>query len=101
MANIINTLTARIEEYRETNKTPCKNFGSQAAAERATAKMAQDAANYFAARGAEGDAQPADYVVFYNEAWERWVGCINLSELMRRKDSSGGYMGFCKGFFTW
>jgi hypothetical protein len=35
MSNIITTLTARIEEYRAENKNPCKNYGSEAAAEKA------------------------------------------------------------------
>ena len=41
MANIITELTARIEDYRSTNKNPCKNYATQAAAEKATAKMAR------------------------------------------------------------
>lgn len=100
MANIITTLTARIEEYRKTNKNPCKNYGSREAAEKATAEMAEKAAVYFN-RGYEEGVKPADYVVFYVEAWGRWVGCINLSELMHRHNSTGGYLGFCKGFYTW
>ena len=35
MANIIAELTARIEEYRATNKNPCKNYATEAAAEKA------------------------------------------------------------------
>lgn len=100
MANIINELTARIEDYRKENKNPCKNYGSEAAAEKATAKMAQAAATYFDKQG-RADARSADYVVFYVEAWGRWVGCINLSELLRRDTSTGGYLGFCKGFYTY
>jgi hypothetical protein len=98
--NVIAALTARIEEYRAENKNPCKNYATEAAAEKATAKMAQDAANYFyKERGVE--ARPAQYVVFYNAAWGRWVGCIDLTELMKRNTSTGGYVGdFCKGFFT-
>ncbi|ALH23768.1 hypothetical protein FDH70_gp62 [Pseudomonas phage PaMx25] len=100
MANIITELTARIEDYRSTNKNPCKNYATQAAAEKATAKMAQAAATYFDKQNRE-DAPSADYVVFYVEAWGRWVGCINLSELLRRSNSTGGYLGFCKDFFTY
>ena len=51
MANIITELTARIEDYRSTNKNPCKNYATQAAAEKATAKMAQAAAIYFDKQG--------------------------------------------------
>jgi hypothetical protein len=97
--NIIATLTARIEDYRATNKQPCKNYATEAAAEKATAKMAQAAANYFS-RDKGFDACPAQYVVFYNEAWGRWVGAINMSELIQRGTSTGGYLGFCEGFYT-
>jgi hypothetical protein len=101
--NIIKDLTDRIEDYRCTNSQPCKNYATEAAAEKATAKMAQDAANYFSANRAQGgseQAKSARYVVFYVEAWGRWVGCIDLTELLSRKSSTGGYMGFCKGFYT-
>lgn len=98
--NIIADLTARIEEYRSTNKNPCKNYGTEAAAEKATAAMAQAAANYFA-KDRSTDARTARYVVFYVEAWGRWVGCIDMSELINRSTSTGGYLGFCKGYFTY
>ena len=96
---IIASLTARIEEYRATNKQPCKNSATEAAEEKATAAMAQAAATYFDAKGRK-DAPSAQYVVFYVAPWGRWVGCINLSELLRRPDTTGGYIGFCKDFFT-
>jgi hypothetical protein len=98
--NIIDTLTARIEDYRATNKQPCKNYATQAAAEKATAQMAQRAASYFDREG-RADAPCARYVVFFNEAWGRWVGAIDLTELLRRENSSGGYLGVCTGFFTY
>ena len=98
MANVITTLTARIEDYRSENKNPCKNYATQAAAEKATALMAKRAAAHFSIKD---DAPSADYVVFYIEAWGRWVGCINLNELIRRPGAAGGYMGFCTGFFTY
>lgn len=97
--NIIETLTARIEDYRATNKQPCKNYATREAAEKATAKMAQSAARYFDAQNRD-DAPSARYVVFFDEAWGRWVGAIELSELLRRPNSTGGYLGFCTGFFT-
>jgi hypothetical protein len=99
--NTIETLIARIEECRATNKQPCKNYGSKEAAEKATAKMAQDAANHFDAPR-RADAPSARYVVFYNEAWGRWVGAIDLTELLARKTSTGGYLGICsaKGFYS-
>jgi len=100
--NIISGLTKEIEEYRAESKNPCKNYATEAAAEKATAKMAKVVADYFhKERRVEAD-RPARYVVFYNAAWGRWVGCIDLTELMKRNTSTGGYVGdFCKGFFTY
>jgi hypothetical protein len=98
--NIIESLTARIEEYRATNKNPCKNYATRAAAEKATAAMAQAAANYFDVQD-RNDVPPARYVVFFNEAWGRWVGAIDLTELLKRKNSTGGYLGCCTGFYTY
>lgn len=97
--NIIKDLISRIENYRHTNKNPCKNYATEAAAEKATAAMAQAVATHFHIAGAD-DARSANYVVFYVESWERWVGCIQLSELIQRKTSTGGYLGFCQDFFT-
>jgi len=100
MANIIAELTARIEEYRATNKNPCKNYATEATAEKATAKAAQEIATYFDKQSRE-DAPSARYVVFYVEAWGRWVGCIDMSELLRRSNSTGGYLGVQPGFFKY
>ena len=98
--NIIADLTARIEDYRATNKQPCKNYATEAAAEKATAAMAQRAATYFDQQNRK-DAPSANYVVFYNEAWGRWVGAIDLTNLLNRSNSTGGYLGFCTGFYTY
>lgn len=100
--NTIDFITARIEEYRATNKNPCKNYATKEAAEKATAIMAQRTGNYFDKHDGK-DAKPARYVVFFNEAWGRWVGAIDLTELMRRDNFAGGYIGFCSanGFFSY
>jgi hypothetical protein len=97
--NLIDSLTTRIEAYRATNKQPCKNYATREAAEKATAKMAQDAGVYFT-RNAER-ASSARYVVFFVEPWGRWVGAIDLTELLGRSTSTGGYLGFCRGFFSY
>lgn len=98
--NIIDNLTARIEDYRSTNKKPCKSYATRAAAEKATAAMAQTAASYFDKAG-RTDAPCARYVVFYVEPWGRWVGAVDLTDLLRRENSTGGYLGVCTGFFTY
>ena len=97
--NIIDSLIARIEEYRTTNKNPCKNYATKLAAERATANVAQKAASHFDIARRE-DAPPARYVVFFVESWGRWVGAVDMTELMSRKNNSGGYIGICTGFYT-
>jgi len=93
--NVIDTLIARIEKYRATNKQPCKNYGSKEAAEKATAAAAAKAGTYF-----DRDGVPARYVVFYNEAWGRWVGAMDYTELLSRKSAQGGYLGAITGFYT-
>lgn len=98
--NVIKSLTARIEADRTTCKETCKNYATEAGAEKATAKMAMEAAKYFA-KPNETDVRSARYVVFYVESWGRWVGCIDLSELLMRQSSTGGYLGFCTGFYSY
>ena len=98
--DIIANLTARIEDYRATNKNPCKNYATRAAAEKATATMAQHAATHFDMQNRK-DAPSARYVVFFNEAWGRWVGAVDLTDLLRRDNSTGGYLGICTGFYTY
>lgn len=102
MANIIATVTARIEDYRKENKVPCKNYATEAAADKAVAKMAKIAAVHFH-KANDPEAVTANYVVFYIEAWGRWVGAVDMSGLMNRPTSTGGYMGLCaeKGFYTY
>jgi hypothetical protein len=94
--NIINTLTARIEEYRLTNKQPCKNYATQQAAEKATAKAATEAGKYF-----DRDGKAPRYVVFFIPAWNRWVGALDYSEMFSRSTANGGYIGAITGFFTY
>ena len=85
--NIIKHLIKRIEDYRKTNKQPCKNYATEERAEKATKKVAKLCQEHLDLE------QPIRYVVFYNEAWGRWVGAINLSEVNTRSDFRGGYMG--------
>lgn len=97
--NIIETLIARIEDYRLENKNPCKNYATKENAEKATSQMAKECGEYFAKD--KSHAYPAHYVVFYVPAWGRWVGAINITEMVNRPSSTGGYLGFCTGFYTW
>ena len=94
--NIIETVTARIEEYRLTNKQPCKNYATQQAAEKATAKAADAAGKYF-----DRDGKAPRYVVFFIPAWGRWVGALDYSEMFSRSTANGGYIGAITGFYTY
>lgn len=94
--NVVTNLINRIEEYRATNKQPCKNYATKEAAEKALIEASTRAGVYF-----DKEAQPARYVVFYNEAWGRWVGAMDYTELFSRKTSLGGYIGAIKGFYTY
>lgn len=94
--NIITNLIDRIESYRKENKNPCKSYATKKAAERVVSKLALEVAQY------HGCKNSAEYVVFFNESWKRWNAAINLNELVRRKEATGGYLGMCsdKGFYT-
>lgn len=102
MSNVIAEVTARIEEYRTTNKKPCKSYATEAAAEKAVSQVAQMAADHFA-KDRSQPARSARYVVFYIQAWGRWVGAVDMSELIARSSSTGGYLGIVgrEGFFTY
>lgn len=94
--NIIETVTARIEQYRATNKQPCKNYATRQAAEKATAAAAAAAGKYF-----DSEGHSARYVVFFIPAWNRWVGALDYNEMFRRSSVRGGYIGAVTGFFTY
>jgi hypothetical protein len=104
--DIIKTLIARVEEARLTNKTPCKSYKHEHIAMRAGHKMARLAGNYFYAGKKDTDlfwnkAQPARFCVVYVESWGRYVVGIDLTELLARPTSTGGYLGICTGFFVY
>lgn len=97
MANTITKLIERIEDYRATNKNPCKNYATEAAAEKATAAMAKACAEYYSDNENE---KACPYVVFYVPAWGRWCGAVNHTRLLNKY---GGYAGFpsTKNFFSY
>ena len=94
--NIIENLISRIEDYRATNKQPCKNYATQEAAEKATEKAATAAGNYF-----DRDGKAPRYVVFLVPAWNRWVGAMDYTEMFNRSTANGGYLYAIKGFYTY
>lgn len=94
--NVIESLITRIEDYRKSNKQPCKSYATEAAAVKATAAAAKKAGLYFDQAG-----NSARYVVFFNAAWGRWIGALDYSELLGRKTATGGYLGAISGFYTY
>lgn len=102
--NFLDKLIGRIEDSRKDNKNPCKNYATKEAAEKATAKAAQNVANNFSQarlNGSDKDEVPAEYIVLFIESWGRWVGFINMSEVMNRPTSTGGYLGVEIGFYKY
>lgn len=84
--NTIKTLIARIEEYRATNKTPCKNYASEVAAERIAAKVAKEIAVYYS-----------------NDENTTYAGRSVAFNIVKLLNKYGGYIGYAsnKGFFTY
>ena len=97
--NIITKVTARIEARMTETKNPCKHYKTEAAADAATAKMAQFAANHFRKNQTQ-EPRPANYIVFEVKNLG-WVGAIDLTGLINRPDMTGGYLCCCTGFFTY
>lgn len=102
MTNLNQDLINRVTETYQTNKKPCKMYATQAAAEKATAIAAQNVANSFYAprlNNPEATAKPANWIVVFVPAAQKWVGGIQLSEVLSRPDSTGGYLGVEMGFY--
>lgn len=95
--NIIKTITKSIELRLLETKNPCKSYKTEELAERYTAKMAKEVSEH------HGCDRSARYVVFYVESMKAYVGAIDLTELLGRKDCNGGYLALCasSGFYTY
>jgi hypothetical protein len=91
--NIIQSILERVEARRKENQNPCKNFATKKNAEKATKKMSEIMGNRF-------DTEPARYIVIYNDAWGRWIGAIDMSEMLSRNLRRGGY-GVTTGFYSY
>jgi predicted ATPase len=100
--NIAKELIARVEEYRATNKTPCKSYATEAKAEAVAKELAVKYAAYFCAHRFETQ-NPCRYIVVFNEAWGRWIVGFDFSELLSRTSSTGGYIGIASkdGFYSY
>ena len=95
--NVIKELTDRITDRMTETKNPCKSFKTEAAAEKAAEKMARIGADHFRAQ------QPANYVVFLHPKLARWVAAFDINELVRREETTGGYVGIfaAKDFYSY
>jgi hypothetical protein len=98
--NIIKDLISRIETRAKETKDPCKTYASEERAEVAAEKMAKEVAEYFTVKNVAYQIRPARYVVVYVPCLDRWTYGIDMSELLGRSDTTGGYLGFCKDIFT-
>jgi hypothetical protein len=93
--NIIKSLVARIEKYRTENKSPCKNYATEARAEKVAEEVSKKLAQYFDAN----TTKTVDYVVFYVPSWGRWTVAFNLQPWLNKH---GGYVGVAgeMGFYS-
>lgn len=99
--NLIKTLEARIVGDRTAKAFPCKTYKTEVAAEKATNEAARNYALGLAPLALSDDqVKSAEYVVFYVEAFDRWVGCINAGEVLRRP-GFGGYVAAEMGFYKY
>jgi len=100
MTNVVADLIARIEERRTETKNPCKNYSTEAKAESVAKRFSKEFAAHFAVAKTQ---QPCRYVVAFDQAWGKWIVGFDLTELMGRKTSTGGYVGVAAqaGFFSY
>ena len=98
--NVTTKLLNRINERLTETKSPCKLYATESSADKAGLKVAEKAAKHFAPYGQQ-NTQPANYLVIYIPSIEKWTACIDMSELLSRRDSAGGYLGICGNFYTY
>lgn len=93
--NLIKSLIARIEDYRSTNKSPCKSYANEATAEKAAEQYAAKIVSAYT-----DEKFDLEYVVFYNPAWGRWCVAFRTQPL---NNKYGGYVGVASeyGFFSY
>lgn len=94
--NVIENLIDRIEEYRATNKSPCKSYATEQAASKAAGAMAVKAAQFYGVQDRD-----VNFIVFFNPAWGRWCAAFDLTGILRA--GSGGYVGHLSdnGFYSY
>lgn len=96
MANVIQSIIDRIENYRATNKSPCKSYATQRAAELAADKYAAKIGAYFS----DNEKERPDYLVFFNPAWGRYCVAFNITPLLNKYGGYGGIASYY-GFFNY
>lgn len=98
--NIIKNLIERLIEARGSNKNfPCPTYSTEARAEKAVAEVALKASTHFTKPNET--VVPANHIVVFVPAWNRWVGAVDMNELIRRNTSTGGYLGIAAPFFSY
>jgi hypothetical protein len=96
--NIIKSLQARIADRLTETASPCKMYKKLSVAEYHGNKMSEEIRGYF------GADEPCRFVIveFTNRAGEKvYTPCFDYTELLRRPETTGGYLGFAEGFYTY
>lgn len=98
--NMVKELVKRVEARFAETKNPCKSYSSEERAEKVATQIAQEVANYFNRNKPNETARPMRYLVVYIPSMQRWVIGFDMSELINRASSTGGYLGICGEHFT-
>lgn len=95
--NIIDMLNNRIDtRASEVKNMDIKGYKSYAAAYKVGVEKAEEAGNHF-------ETAPVHWMVIWNETTQRFYPVFNMSEMLRRPDCAGGYVGVlaAQGFLCW
>lgn len=97
--DILDSIEKRIAERAAETKTPCRTYATRESANTAAKRVAEVAGKHFAKR--QDDYRPARYLLLQPACLDgRWVCVFDMSELMQRASSTGGYIGICGDHFT-
>lgn len=97
--NLVKDLVARIEKRLTETKKPCKLYATEEKAEAVAIEEAEFMGAYFSN---VAHPRPARYIIVYIPSVGKWAIGFDLTEVMRRHDAIGGYLGVMsdKGHYT-
>jgi len=101
--NITSKLLQRINDRLTETKTPCKLYKSYENADKAGKKVAARSALHFTPCSAEvvANVEATHYLVVFIPSIRKYTVCFDLTELVSRRTTSGGYLGICGDFYTY